>query len=273
MNQIRAHAHIDSCHSFVSLDVSKPKSAQDITPRSWRTVGEARIACNIFVKYAEWVQEQVEGAVAGSARLEGRNLDVAMRMLLRVTAVLDHYQLHYSLDAGTLLGIVREDRLLPWDNDMDIAVPRTELPKLKAIMPRLWLLGYRLRLKPHVREDFPMKLNEPRILKVRNRKYVLGRGPIILDMFIKTKVGDDYVWAEGGPNRYAKKSAPAHYLDDLARISFAGKTFPIPADADGYLTHRYGDWRTPKPQWDFCKDDKALLYNDIAPDRDPALAS
>ena len=32
----------------------------------------------------------------------------------------------YWLEGGTLLGIIRENRLLPWDNDMDISMYKTD---------------------------------------------------------------------------------------------------------------------------------------------------
>jgi len=194
--------------------------------------------------------------MAGNRSLTGKNLEAAMRMLERVSGVLDAADIKYCLDAGTLLGIVRENRLLPWDNDMDMAVSRTELPKLEAALDEIRALGYKARINKHVKDDPPMLMTEPRIVKVWVPEFVFLRA-VILDIFIKTKVDDEYTWAEG-TKRYARKSVPAHFHDELTRIEFAGNSYPIPADAEGYLTQRYGDWRTPKKDWDHIVDDKSL---------------
>ncbi|PIE81085.1 MAG: lipopolysaccharide cholinephosphotransferase, partial [Candidatus Delongbacteria bacterium] len=60
--------------------------------------------------------------MAGKHRLVGKVLEVAKKMLVDSTNILEENNIKYILEAGTLLGIVRENRLLPWDNDIDITV-------------------------------------------------------------------------------------------------------------------------------------------------------
>lgn len=194
--------------------------------------------------------------MAGKTRLTGKNHDDAMLLLEHVCTALDNADVKYCVDAGTLLGIVRENRLLPWDNDLDLAVSRVELSKLDGPMEALRQMGYRVRALTHTREDPPMHLQEVRIVKVSVRRFYFFRG-VQLDIFIKTKTDDTYTWAEG-ISRYARKSVPARFHDELGTIEFAGRDYPIPADADGYLTCRYGDWRTPNKDWDHIHDDQAL---------------
>ena len=38
--------------------------------------------------------------------------------------------INYWLDCGTLLGIIRDQKLLPWDKDLDISVQKKNLSKL-----------------------------------------------------------------------------------------------------------------------------------------------
>ena len=194
--------------------------------------------------------------MAGRTKLTGKNHDDAMRLLADVCGALDDAGVKYCLDAGTLLGVIRENRLLPWDNDLDLAIARVEFPKLDGPIAALREMGYRVRVLNHTREDPPMLLEEVRIVKVSVRRLHIFRG-VQLDIFVKTKTDDTYTWAEG-IRRYARKSVPARFHDELGQVEFAGRSYPIPADADGYLTHRYGDWRTPKKDWDHIHDDEAL---------------
>ena len=194
--------------------------------------------------------------MAGNHTLTGQNALNAAKMLRLVTTILEQANIKYSLDAGTLLGIARENRLLPWDTDMDLAIPRSEFPKLRKVLNKIRLLGYKARIKPHIKDDPPLSIKTPRIVKIRDRKYIIRRGKLVLDIFIKTKIGEEYIWAEG-KDRYVVKTIPAIYLDELSTIEFQGKQYSVPADIDGYLTCRYGDWKTPVKVWDHIVDDKA----------------
>ena len=50
--------------------------------------------------------------------------------------------IHYCLDGGSVLGAVRENGFIPWDNDADIALKRVEFNKLWVLKDRF--TGYRV---------------------------------------------------------------------------------------------------------------------------------
>ncbi len=66
--------------------------------------------------------------MAGSNKLTGAIAEKALKMLHDITEIMEANEIPYVLEAGTLLGIVRENRLLPWDNDMDITITES-MPK------------------------------------------------------------------------------------------------------------------------------------------------
>jgi len=53
--------------------------------------------------------------------------------LFRVVDILNIHKISYWVTDGTLLGIVRENRILPWDSDIDIAVCKSEVSMLKIL--------------------------------------------------------------------------------------------------------------------------------------------
>ena len=64
-----------------------------------------------------------------SEELRSRQL-VLLDMLKEVDALLTENGIRYSLCAGTLLGAVRHDGFIPWDDDIDIMVDRENYGKI-----------------------------------------------------------------------------------------------------------------------------------------------
>jgi hypothetical protein len=55
---------------------------------------------------------------------------------------------------------------------------------------------------------------------------------------------------------------PSRLVLPLGRLEASGRAWPVPADTDGYLTYRYGDWRTPRRDWWYWRDDGAIRPGD-----------
>lgn len=56
-----------------------------------------------------------------------------LRMLQVIADICERHGLTYWLDAGSLLGAVRHGGFIPWDDDLDIAMPQEDLEKFTAI--------------------------------------------------------------------------------------------------------------------------------------------
>ncbi|OQY38790.1 MAG: hypothetical protein B6226_03135 [Candidatus Cloacimonetes bacterium 4572_65] len=196
--------------------------------------------------------------MAGHLKLEGKIAVTALKMVEAVCKIFDEQKIMYILEGGTLLGIIRENRLLPWDNDLDLTTTSPNIPALLKARFAIWKAGYRTRVRYYKEDIGPFKKGEVRMMKIQTRKYFIFKGVTLLDIFIKREVEGSYFWTVGAKNAVLK-SVPVTYYDNLDRVMFNKYSYSIPQDVHGYLTCRYGDWKTPVKEWDFKKDDKAIV--------------
>jgi phosphorylcholine metabolism protein LicD len=190
--------------------------------------------------------------------LSKKYLKKALRVLKRTTRLLEKYDIPYWLEGGTLIGVIREDRLLPWDNDLDISIRYEDLDRLMQIMPKFFWRGLIVRVRYHKRDDPPFKKGEVRLIKVYASKYVFFKGWVILDVFVQRKWNDLNYWVIG-VHHHTKKAVPSRFTDELATVKFDKKYYSIPKLTDEYLTYCFGDWRTPVMVWDCTQDDLSII--------------
>lgn len=187
--------------------------------------------------------------------LEGNNLEEAESLLKTVTTIFENQKIKYWLEGGTLLGIRRENRLLPWDNDIDISLHNAETPKLSLLIKELQSKGFRVRKRYFKTTSDFFKTGELRMIKIRKRRFFgLLKGKVCLDVFVKYTKKDKTYWEIDNKT----KSVPAHFYTKIKTTTFKNKSYPMPENTDGYLTYRYGDWQTPVKEWNTSTDDNAL---------------
>ncbi len=205
-----------------------------------------------------------------------KNVDSSLKILQATIETLDKHNIAYYLDYGTLIGAVRDKGFIPWDDDMDISlVHESDYKNIPAVLKDIKKLGFRTYLRSF--EDSIEKAetngNETvdikditftekesyRVAKIRNNKFwIFGRGGSTLDIFFKYEKDNKITWMAQRKLHSIEKSKLS---DELIEIDFYHLKCKIPKNYDEYLTSMYGDWKTPKEDWQYYEHE-TCLYKD-----------
>lgn len=113
---------------------------------------------------------------------------VLLRLLRIVDYICKKYNLVYWLDAGTLLGAHRHNGFIPWDDDIDIAMPREEYDKFIEAFALEKIEGIFLQSKKtdeNYKQDF-IKIRDLKSKVIENsevNKEINYMNGIFLDIF------------------------------------------------------------------------------------------
>lgn len=153
----------------------------------------------------------------------------ASQALKDLKIYLDKHDIAFFLISGTLLGCVRDGKLLGHDKDIDIGVYNTVNRQHLESLCRQSGLFYVL----------PASHSELLVLRHLNGTTI--------DVFIHD---DDTQVCR----HYGGKCLWSNHSFALTKHHFLGDDYLIPQDYDRYLTENYGDWRTPKIDFDSALD-------------------
>ena len=59
---------------------------------------------------------------------------ITLEVLKEIDKICEENQLYYSLGFGSLIGAIRHQGFIPWDDDIDIVMPREDYNKLEKII-------------------------------------------------------------------------------------------------------------------------------------------
>lgn len=81
---------------------------------------------------------QDQGKALPAGRDAGAERKVLLRLLRCFDEVCRRYDLRYTLYYGTLLGAVRHQGFVPWDDDVDVIMPRADYERLCGLSADAW---------------------------------------------------------------------------------------------------------------------------------------
>ncbi len=173
------------------------------------------------------------------------SMDVLRRQLRDAVEACDELGLEYHLEGGTLLGIVRDGDILPWDHDTDVSIMREDVRRIPELIEKLKSRGWRASERAYQWDKSYARTGETRLVKVKGRRFFFFPDQHMLDVFVKTRSGGHVYWQAVGETMRVPES---HY-DGYDTVEWQGLKVKTPVDYDTYLTLKYGDWRTPVKEW------------------------
>lgn len=147
--------------------------------------------------------------------------DVMLENLRVLAELLDKIGINWGPAFGTLIGIVRNNDLLPWAKVFNIYILKEDEERFKDI---LWsLLDFNFEVVRHERRGL----------------YYIRRNNEYFKVFVLHKICSD-VRHTGGTDFIHEK-----YLANTVKWDFEGIELNVPAELDEYLTFQYGNWTIP----------------------------
>lgn len=137
---------------------------------------------------------------ADNAQTDGRLRQAQLKMLdmlQHIDAICQRHQLDYWLEGGTLLGAIRHQGFIPWDDDLDISMPRDSFTRFLQIAPQelpqnMWLQTAKTD-KGYFNLSAPLKIRDlkSRFIEIHeqgNEPYQQG---IFIDVFVYDKMDEN----------------------------------------------------------------------------------
>ena len=121
--------------------------------------------------------------------------EYSFAVLRALKAVCEKHGLSYSLTGGTLIGAVRHQGFIPWDDDIDVMMSRTDYNKLIQIA-KIEDLGFDLFCAEIYGEDywypFAKACHRDTFVKERNQKEMAHAVGVFVDIFPVDGIANHY---------------------------------------------------------------------------------
>ena len=152
--------------------------------------------------------------------------DYSLKDLLDFTECLKELKINYYLTNGTLLGCIREQDFIEWDEDIDLdALQKDLIPKIRNLVDKLKERGFH--------GYFVYTKNYPKIVCQRGKRKICLGGFREKKYFLERA---KYKF----PKRFFKSAKSSIRYGTLQ-----GHKFAIPMFSEELLSFIYGDWLKP----------------------------
>ncbi len=168
------------------------------------------------------------------------NREIAFENLKIVIRVLREAEIRVSPAYGTLLGIIRENNFIEWDEDIDLFVLSEDKDKFLNALWKMDELG----------------LDLVRVERCDHLYSVMRNGEYI-DFYIMDNISPEIRTGYGDLFMFEK------YLTDLIDWDFRGLSISVPREYEQCLEFLYGNWRIPVKYADFEQSKISIIKKTI----------
>lgn len=178
-------------------------------------------------------------------RREGdeNNLSKDKEVLKEVIEILEMEQIPYWVDCGTCLGVFRYEGVIPWDNDIDIAILQPDFDNVKRALRKLdpnryAVLDWSSRDKPKSFLKVYLKGTDV-LLDIYNYRINEGNNSFEYILSNEDNVFMSEEWRHR--ERKYKTAVPFDLIFPLKKALFDGIEVSVPNKIEEYLKLRYGE--------------------------------
>lgn len=168
---------------------------------------------------------------------DNKTIKLARKIITKLSEEAFKEDIPLTIDFGTLLGVIRDGDIIPWDDDIDFTIP---------LESSLNIEGWLLKVVPMIDEKVHWTID-----KHYDKEKVVSYSIKFIDRFLKSftttvcmrGVKDDHsihflslgLWY-----------APALHFEKTELVKWNGVNVQTPNKYEEYLSFVYGDWKVPK---------------------------
>lgn len=177
--------------------------------------------------------QSIKDAILNHQAWNEKTKQQAISITHHLSSVAEELDLDLFLDAGTLLGAVRHGKIMPWDDDIDLAMDSRYIERFVREIERRGVVEHCTWVWGHTNQVY-YKFWLKSGLKTNGFPYLFP----FIDIWVFVEKEDGYIYTCDGRRHVRKIFHPA------IKTEFEGCKLKLPNDYKALLDAKYKDWKS-----------------------------